>query len=464
MNKTIILLLAGIMTDPLLAHDNHPVTQNMTNENQTLSQRQRKIAVVAAHTAVGNLDALKTELNDALDAGLTVNEIKEVLVQMYAYCGFPRSLNGINALMAVLAERKTKGITDKAGREATPITDTANKYERGKKTLETLTRRPEPNPKTGANAFSPEIDVFLKEHLFADIFERDVLTYQDRELATIAALTALDGVEPQLQAHCNMGINAGITKTQIEEITALVKYPVKTSAKTPLVRLAKLRIDATQLENYLNALGEEIETSVRVEPGVLNLSAVSEKENPTHITIMEVYADEDAYKSHLETPHFKKYKRSTNAMVRSLELDETIPVVLGAKTNERIFPKGGKGSADWFTGTVWVQSLVNPPDMENLYSVGSVTFEPGGRTHWHTHPIGQVLLVIEGMGWYQERGKPTQTLTKGSVVAIPKDVEHWHGAAENSPLVHIAISNIANGSNVTWMSPVTDKEYGSIKK
>jgi 4-carboxymuconolactone decarboxylase len=130
-----------------------------------------------------------------------------------------------------------------------------------------------------------------------------------------------------------------------------------------------------------------------------------------------------------------------------------------AKTNESIFPKGGKGSADWFTGAVWLQPLINPSDMENLYSIGSVTFEAGGRTHWHTHPIGQVLLVTDGKGWYQERGKPAQALIKGSVVTIPKDVEHWHGAAHDSRFVHIAITNMKDKNNVTWMSPVTDEEY-----
>jgi quercetin dioxygenase-like cupin family protein/alkylhydroperoxidase/carboxymuconolactone decarboxylase family protein YurZ/quinol monooxygenase YgiN len=432
--------------------------QDMTTH---LDKRQQKIVGISANTAVGNLAALKTELNDALDAGLTVNEIKEILVQMYAYCGFPRSLNGINTLMSVLDERKAKGITDTVGREATPVTDTAGKYERGKKTLETLTRRPESNPKTGANAFSPEIDIFLKEHLFADIFGRDVLSYQDRELATIAALTALGGVEPQLQAHRHIGINTGITEAQIKEITALVKYPVN---ETPLVRLAKLRIDTAQLESYVVALREEIETSVRVEPGVLNLYAVSEKDNPAHITIMEIYAGEDACKSHLETPHFKKYKSSTNEMVKSLELVETVPVALGAKTNESIFTKGGKGSADWFTGTVYVQPLVNPDEMEGLYSVGSVTFEPKARTHWHTHPIGQTLLVTEGRGFYQEKGKPTRPLAKGDVVAIPKDVEHWHGAAPDSRLVHIAVTNLKDENGVTWMLPVTDEEYNRINQ
>jgi quercetin dioxygenase-like cupin family protein/alkylhydroperoxidase/carboxymuconolactone decarboxylase family protein YurZ/quinol monooxygenase YgiN len=448
MKKTIIFLFIGIAII-----FNHLKAQNMITH---LDKRQQKIVTIAANTAMGNLEQLKQELNAGLDAGLTINEIKEILVQMYAYAGFPRSLQGINTFISVLEERKLTEITDDRGKEATPVTDKTDKYERGKKVLETLTQTSETEPKTGFAAFSPEIDIFLKEHLFADIFGRNVLSYQDRELATISALMAMKGLEPMLQSHINMGMNTGITEAQIKETASLIETPVSS-----LVRLAKLRIDATQLENYVAVLKEEIETSVRVEPGVLNLYAVSEEENPAHITIMEIYANEDAYKSHLETPHFKKYKSSTNVMVKSLELVETVPIVLGAKTNESIFPKGGKGSADWFTGTVWVQPLVNPSDMENLYSVGSVTFEPGGRTHWHTHPIGQVLLVTEGKGWYQERGKPAQLLTKGSIVTIPKDVEHWHGSAKDSRLVHIAISNMTNGNNVTWMSPVTDEEYNT---
>jgi quinol monooxygenase YgiN len=98
-----------------------------------------------------------------------------------------------------------------------------------------------------------------------------------------------------------------------------------------VVRVAKLEIDAAQLESYKAALKEEIETSVRVEPGVLSLYAVSEKKNPTHITVFEIYADENAYTAHLETPHFKKYKTNTLKMVKSLELVETVPIVLGAK-------------------------------------------------------------------------------------------------------------------------------------
>jgi quinol monooxygenase YgiN len=97
--------------------------------------------------------------------------------------------------------------------------------------------------------------------------------------------------------------------------------------KNQMVRLAKLVIDSSQLENYKAALKEEIETSVRVEPGVKTLYAVSEKDNPTHITILEIYADTAAYKAHLLTPHFIKYKTGTKYMVKSLELVEAIPLV-----------------------------------------------------------------------------------------------------------------------------------------
>ena len=101
--------------------------------------------------------------------------------------------------------------------------------------------------------------------------------------------------------------------------------------KSQMVRLAKLHIDSAQLESYKAALKEEIETSVRLEPGVLTLYAVSEKNNPTRITILEIYADTVAYKAHLQTPHFIKYKTGTKDMIRSLELVETVPIVPGMK-------------------------------------------------------------------------------------------------------------------------------------
>ena len=118
-------------------------------------------------------------------------------------------------------------------------------------------------------------------------------------------------------------------------ITGLVilfwSEPASAQDKNLVVRIAKLQIDSAQLKNYQDALKEEIETSVRVEAGVLTLNAVAEKNNPTHITIMEIYANTDAYKSHIETSHFKKYKSATKNMVKSLELIETVPIALETK-------------------------------------------------------------------------------------------------------------------------------------
>ena len=110
--------------------------------------------------------------------------------------------------------------------------------------------------------------------------------------------------------------------------------------KGQMVRLAKLVIDSTQLDSYKAFLKEEIETSLRVEPGVLTLYAVSEKERPTHITILEIYKDIDAYKAHVQTPHFLKYKNGTLEMVKSLELVETVPLIPEVKVNNKKNKKG----------------------------------------------------------------------------------------------------------------------------
>jgi 4-carboxymuconolactone decarboxylase len=200
--------------------------QQFMSANQTLDAKQKSIVMISALTAKGDLLRLNQALQEALDKGFTINEAKEVLVHLYAYCGFPRSLQGINTLMAVVETRKAKGITDKVGKEATPIQDSGNKYERGKKVLEKLTGQPEKGTKTGYAAFSPEIEVFLKEHLFADIFERDILSYAERELATISALISLGGVEPMMRGHMSIGLHVGLTELQIQQILYLIETTV----------------------------------------------------------------------------------------------------------------------------------------------------------------------------------------------------------------------------------------------
>jgi quercetin dioxygenase-like cupin family protein len=122
-----------------------------------------------------------------------------------------------------------------------------------------------------------------------------------------------------------------------------------------------------------------------------------------------------------------------------------------------IFPKGNKINNNNFTGTVYLQNLMDA-DSLNPASVGNVTFEPGARTKWHLHPGGQILLVIDGVGYYQEKGQPKKTLRKGDVIKCPANVPHWHGASADTGFVQVAITNRHLGETV-WLNEVTDEEY-----
>ena len=127
-----------------------------------------------------------------------------------------------------------------------------------------------------------------------------------------------------------------------------------------------------------------------------------------------------------------------------------------------IFPKGVKSPAENFTGTAWVNRLVQK-DETGTYSIGNVVFEPGARTNWHLHPAGQTLIVIDGKGLYQEKGKPVRVIGKGDVIIAASNIEHWHGATQDSSLIHIAITNLKDGG-VKWLQAVSNDEYNAIDK
>jgi len=326
--------------------------ENKTHQN--LNDKEQSLVKISSLTATGNLENLKVQLNTGLDSGLTINEIKEVLVQLYAYCGFPRSLNAINTFKVVLEERKTKGINDVEGKKIIIENNVIDKYEKGRKTLEALTKTPQTKPATGFGEFAPRIDAFLKEHLFADIFVSDVLTYQQRELVTVSALASLTGVESQLKSHIGMGKNTGITEDQLAELANLIQESVnKTQANTvrkiigePLVpiikndmmiRISEIDIFPEFLEEYNSILKEEASTSIKLEKGVIAIFPMYQKENPARIRIVEIYADEEAYQFHLQTPHFLKYKTSTLKMVKSLKLIDMES--LDKETMSKIFEK-----------------------------------------------------------------------------------------------------------------------------
>lgn len=207
--------------------------QTMENAKKGLDARQEKIVTIAAFTANGNPEKLKTALNAGLDAGLTVNEIKEVLIQLYAYTGFPRSLNGIQTFMTVMNEREAKGIADRPGQEPMSLPPGMDRDVYGEAVRMTLSGITTLAPKSGYQLFAPAIDTFLKEHLFADIFGRGVLEFYDRELATIAALAALGGTESQLQFHMGAAMNVGLSQEQLEDVIAVLDRDVGRNEAEP---------------------------------------------------------------------------------------------------------------------------------------------------------------------------------------------------------------------------------------
>jgi alkylhydroperoxidase/carboxymuconolactone decarboxylase family protein YurZ len=196
------------------------------NETKNLTAKQKSLVMIAVYTSNGDLKSLSEALNTGLDTGLTIIEIKEGIVHAYAYCGFPRSIRGLQTFMTVLDKRKANGIQDIVGKDASPISKEGSKYERGKKILAELTKVQQDGPLVGYGAFAPVIDTFLKEHLFADIFERDVLTYVQRELVTISVLTSIGGVEPMLRSHFSLSLNVGITPNQLRHFVKVIESAV----------------------------------------------------------------------------------------------------------------------------------------------------------------------------------------------------------------------------------------------
>ncbi|HOP24168.1 MAG TPA: carboxymuconolactone decarboxylase family protein [Defluviitoga sp.] len=196
---------------------------NKKNKKQALTLKQENMVTISAFTAIGYLPKLRIALNNGLDARLTINEIKEILIQLYAYTGFPRSLNGLIAFIEVIEERKSKGIDDELGEEAKALPTDKSSIELGTEIQTKLVG----SPVSGKlYEFAPAIDKFLKGHLFGDIFGRGVLDYLSREMVTIAALASMDGVDSQLMSHYSMGLNAGLTEDQLMGIISVLELEI----------------------------------------------------------------------------------------------------------------------------------------------------------------------------------------------------------------------------------------------
>ena len=209
-------LSLGLTIDSVQAAPVVDGSRAVSGVGQGLTPRQRAIPLIAAAMASSNMPALDSALNQGLDAGLTVSEAKEILVQLYAYTGFPRSLNALGQLMKVLDARRQRGIEDAPGREpeaAIPAGEALLAL--GKANQTRLSGAPVQGP---LFEFAPVINQYLQAHLFGDIFARDNLDWQSRELATVGALAATPGVEPQLRSHMGASLRVGLSETQLREV------------------------------------------------------------------------------------------------------------------------------------------------------------------------------------------------------------------------------------------------------
>ena len=350
------------------------VAPQTKGQNMVLTTKQQALVAIAANEAKGNIGGLKAALNEGLEQGLTVSEAKEALSQLYAYTGFPRSLNALGALQQVIKERTDKGLRIDEGREADQL---PNDYDALKQGTEVQTKLCGGQPFT--YTFAPQTDYYLKAHLFGDIFARNNLTFADREVVTVSAIAALPGCEPQLQAHVSGARNMGVSDEVLKAMPALLET----------------KIGAAEAERLRGALAA-------------------------------VFGD--GY-SPVQTVDFS------------------------------VWPKGAPNTAyaKYFTGNSYLAQMEG--------GMANVTFEPRCRNNWHIHHKQvQVLVCVAGRGWYQEWGKEAVPMTPGTVIAVPAEVKHWHGAANNSWFQHLTYhKDVQEGASNEWLEPVTDEVYGKLK-
>ncbi len=141
-------------------------------------------------------------------------------------------------------------------------------------------------------------------------------------------------------------------------------------------------------------------------------------------------------------------------------LSAALPIQVVAQ-DAPIFPKGEISTTDNHTGTIWLNELSKPDSILN-YSIAIATYAPSAKLDWHIHPAGQILLITEGIGYYQEKGKPIQIVHKGDVIKCLPGVAHWHGASPRSSFAYILVTPAQNGKTI-WLQRVTDEEYHAVK-
>ena len=320
-----------------------------TIQGQTMTERQKGLAACACLMAQGDLERLEPAVKMALDNGVTINELKEAFSQLYAYTGFPRSLNALGVLNKVLDNKQPSWQEGKSWKRPEIWDDAAKALKQGTEVQTKLSGR------SFDYNFCPQDDYYLKSHLFGDIFASDQLSAADREIVTVAALSGLEGVAPQLAAHKQGAVNMGNSQELVDELCA--------------------------------------------------------------------WLDSEGY------------------------------------TLRSKWPKGEPNPyGKYFIGQSYLADVGG--------GVINVTFEPRCRNNWHIHHKAvQVLICVSGRGWYQEWGKEPQELTPGTVIAIPAEVKHWHGAQKDSWFQHLTYhKDVQEGASNEWCEAVSNEQYDALSK
>lgn len=309
-----------------------------------LSLKQREMITCITLATIQTFPQLKAHAGAALNVGVTPEELREVMYLTAPFIGFPKMLNAVSTVNEVFNER---GIALPLGKQGTVTEE--NRHEKGVAIQDSLYPGGIVSAVSGIPGdMGEDVARFLTDYFFGEIYSRGALDLKTRELLGYCVLTALEA-ESQLRSHFHGNMNAGNSP---ETITAAViqclpyiGFPaaikalriIKQESADPipaennLVRLSKIIVDPDQIDSYNAFLREEIEASMKLEPGVLALYATAEKEAPHKVTILEIYANRAAYESHLKTPHFQKYKQETLSMVKELELVDVNSLIPGLK-------------------------------------------------------------------------------------------------------------------------------------
>lgn len=309
-----------------------------------LDIKTREMITCITLTAIQTLPQLKAHIGAALNVGVTPIEVRELIYMCAPFIGFPKTLNALSVANEVLAER---GIA--LPLEAQGTVTEENRAERGAEIQQPLYGDAIRSALNGLpDGLGDEVARYLTEYCFGDIYTRGGFDLQTRELLLYALLTTIEA-DSQLRSHTVSNIKLGNDKATLAAVVIqtlpYIGFPPAMKALRIIadtkdseainekhkVRLSRIVVDSSRLDEYNAYLKEEIEASMALEPGILTLYATAEKEKPNHITILEIYASDEAYKSHIKTPHFIKYKEGTLDIVQELELIDTNPLIEGLK-------------------------------------------------------------------------------------------------------------------------------------